>query len=238
LKNLSRNRRCRPLASLPLLPTALLVCCAVALFLGGCSSVTPDLTGLTWDEAGSLADRAGLKLVKQTEVPSFLPAGTVMAQEPLAGVESTDGTIQAAVSRDPIPIRCTLKPSDPDGDGMENNAQLKNLTDGDLSTSWSTERYVSPTFAGLGGKRGVGLMFSLSEQATLLKITYTTAGWQGEVQRIRPNQYPIAIAHLGDAEQVNLTEPLSSGRIWFYALAPLPGDDKYGVVINEIGFYK
>jgi hypothetical protein len=230
----------RPL--LPLVLAVLLTCCALALLAGGCSlgsGKVPDLTGRTMDEAETLAGKAGLKLVKKDGVPSFLPAGTVMAQAPLPGAESSDGTIQVTVSRDPVPVQIvSLKPSDPDGNGIENNADIKNLTDGNPNTSWSTERYVSPTFAGLGGKRGVGLMFSLSEEATLLKISYTTAGWQGEVQRIRPNQYPIAIAHLGNTEQVDLTEPLSSGRIWFYALAPMPDGDRYGVVIDEIGFYK
>jgi hypothetical protein len=231
----------RPLS--PFVLAVLLACCALALLAGGCSlgsSKVPDLTGRIMDEAESAAGKAGLKLVKkEEEVPSFLPAGTVMAQDPLPGAESSDGTIQVTVSRDPVPVQIdSLRASDPDGNGMENNADIKNLTDGNLGTSWSTEGYVSPTFAGLGGKRGVGLMFTLAEDATLLKISYTIAGWQGEVQRIRANQYPIAIARLGDTEQVDLSEPLSSGRIWFFQLAPMPDGDKYGVVIDEIGFYK
>jgi len=37
---------------------------------------------------------------------------------------------------------------------------------------------------------------------------------------------------------VTWREPLSSGRIWFTQLAPLPDSTKFGVVIAEIGFYK
>jgi hypothetical protein len=222
--------------------TVFLAVCAVALFLGGCglgSGEAPNLTELTWDQAVSLADKAGLSLVKSQEVACFLPAGTVLAQDPLPGVKPPDGTILVTVARNPVPVQIvSLKASDPDGNGVENNADIKNLTDGNPDTSWSTERYVSPTFAGLGAKRGVGLAFSLAEEATMVEITYTIGGWRGEVQRVRPNRSPIAIAQLGDTEQVNFAEPLSSGRIWFFELAPFPDGDRYGVTISEIGFYK
>jgi hypothetical protein len=220
----------------------LAACFAVALVISGCSAGSggvPDLTGLAGDQAGSLADKAGLKLVTKQEVPCFLPVGTVMTQDPLPGLKSSDGTIQVTVSREPIPVQITkLNASDPDGNERENSGDIGKLTDGDLNTSWSTEKYVSPTFAGLGEKHGVGLSFSLAEEATMLKISYTIGGWKGEVQRLRSNRSPIAIAQLGDTQQVNLMEPLSSGRIWFFQLAPLPDSPRYGVIINEIGFYK
>jgi hypothetical protein len=222
--------------------TVLLAGCAVALVVGACSlgsGNAPYLTELTWDQAASLADKAGLKLVKSQEVACFLPAGTVLAQDPLPGVKSPDGTVQVTVAREPVPVQIvSLKPSDPDGNGIENNADIKNLTDGNPDTSWSTERYVSPTFAGLGAKRGVGLAFSLAEEATMVKISCTIGGWRGEVQKLRSNRSPIAIAQLGETEQVNFAEPLSSGRLWFFELAPFPDGDRYGVTINEIGFYK
>ena len=226
---------------LPMVLAVVLSTCALALGGGGCASgIAPDLTGHTWDEAESLAGKAGLQLVKRDEMPCFLPAGTVLAQDPLPGIEPTDGTIQVTACREPIPVQIKrLQSSDPDGNPKaENDAQIPNLTDGDLNTSWSTERYVSPIFANLGAKRGVGLAFTLAEGATMAKISYTLTGWKGEVQKLTSGLPPVAVAQLGDAQQVTWTEPLASGRIWFYQLAPMPDGDRNGVTINEIGFYK
>ena len=219
----------------------------VALLLGGCSlgsSATPDLNGLTLDEATRLAQDAGLELVQGEEVPYFLPAGTVLAQDPLPGVKSADGTIKVTVSREPVKVQIEeIKASDPDGDGIENNAQISKLVDGDPSTSWSTETtYKSATFEGLGNKVGVGLQFTLAEGATMVKLDFSLMGWQGEVQKLTADKFAIAVAPLGDAQQVSWNEPLTSGRIWFYRLAPLPMSadniQRYGVTINEISFYK
>jgi hypothetical protein len=221
--------------------------CALAVFAGGCSagsSGAPDLTGLTSDEATQRAADAGLDLVQKDEAASFLPVGTVLAQEPLPGADSTDGTIQVTVSREPIKVQITkVRSADPDGDGKENDGQLSNLIDGDLSTSWSTEQtYKSPDFQGLGEKKGVGLSFWLADGATMLKISYTLAGWKGEVENIMSDNLPVAIASLGDSQQATWTDPIKSGRIWFYQLAPLPmGADniqRYGAIINEIAFCK
>lgn len=221
--------------------------CALALLAGGCgagSSGTPDLTGLTSDKATQRAEGAGLKMVQKDEVASFLPAGTVLAQDPLPGVKSKDGTIQVTVSREPIPVQVTkVRAADPDGNGSENDSQLPKLIDGDLSTSWSTElTYKSPDFQGLGAKKGVGLSFWLADGATMLKISFTLTGWKGEVEKITADNLPVAIAPLGDAQQVTWTEPIKSGRIWFYQLAPLPMSpdniQRYGAIIDEIAFYK
>jgi hypothetical protein len=220
---------------------ALVTACALVLLPAGCSlgsSASPDLTGKTLDEATKLADGAGLKLVQSEEVPYFLPAGTVMAQDPLPGIKSADGTIKVTK----VQIE-SIKASDPDGDGIENNAQLPHLYDGDLTTSWSTETtYKSPDFQGLGGKTGVGLLFTLAEGATMVKIDYTLMGWKGEVQKLNADKFAIAVAPLGETQQVSWNEPLTSGRIWFYRLAALPMSadniQRYGVIVNEISFYK
>jgi hypothetical protein len=166
----------------------------------------------------------------------------VISQDPAPGVKSADGTVQVTVSREPIQVQITkLNASDPDGNGIENNEMLPNLTDGDLSTFWTTERYVSPVFAGLpNNKNGVGLSFTLAEGATLLKISFTITGWKGELQKLTSGEPPIAIVQLGDTQQVMWREPLSSGRIWFYQLVPMADDEKgrNGVIIDEIAFYK
>jgi serine/threonine protein kinase len=206
----------------------------------GCGpDAAPPLTGKTLAAATKLADSAGLKLVK-TEVPNFAAVGTVLAQNPMAGIKSTDGTIQITVSRAPIEVQInSMAAYDPvPGDGVENDAKIKFLTDKNETTSWSTENYVSPSFASKPGKTGVGLVFSLAEGATMIKLTYSLTGWMGEVQKVTSDNTAVAIAQLGDNQQVNWAEPLTTGRIWFTQGAPLPGSTKYGVVINEISFYR
>ena len=205
----------------------------------------PDIIGKTKDEATKLVGDAGLK-IDVTEVPNFATAGTVITQDPLPGIKSADGTVRVTVAREPIAVQIdSMTPYDPaPGDGAENNVQRPNLTDNNLTTSWATEKYKSPTFVGIPGKTGVGLSFSLADGATMVKIDYTVTGWKGEVQKISSDGTAIKVADMGlgpivdTGEQIHWEEPLVSGRLWFTQLAPLPNSKKFGVVINEISFWK
>ena len=90
--------------------------CAVTLLMSACgggSDGTPDLTGLTVNEAQAVADEAGLQLVEGEKVPSFLPAGTILAQAPLPGTPSAEGTVRVTVGRDPIAVK--VRKIDPEG---------------------------------------------------------------------------------------------------------------------------
>ena len=118
---------------------ALVVALVVIIVLAakGCGpGVAPGLTGKTLAEATTLAEEAGLKLVT-TEVPNFAAAGTVLSQNPMVGIKTTDGTIQVTVSRAPVQVQInSMEPFDPaPGDGVENNAQRPILTDDDETTS-------------------------------------------------------------------------------------------------------
>jgi serine/threonine protein kinase len=205
----------------------------------------PDIVGKTKQEATKLAGDAGLEL-EITEVPNFATAGTILTQDPMKGIKSLDGTIKVTIARKPISVQIdSMTPYDPPpGDGVENNAQRPNLTDNNLETSWSTEKYKSPTFAGIPGKTGVGLVFSLADGATMVKIDYTITGWKGEVQKITSDGTPLSVATMGNGpivgtgEQIHWEDPLVSGRLWFTTLGPLPNSAKYGAVINEISFWK
>jgi hypothetical protein len=235
-----RHQVRRKTASRLLAPALLTAAVAVCLLASACSSgLAPDVTGLTLEQAQKAADKAGLKLT-ESDVASFLPAGTVLAQDPAPGAASTDGTLQITVGRDPIPVKITkLRSYDPDGDNRENDAALPKLYDGDQSTSWSTETtYRTPDFQGLGDKIGVGISFWLDEAATMLKIDYTLTGWEGEVQKVSSSDLPVALAQLGQNQRVSWNEPITSGRIWFTRLTLLPDSTKYGVIINEITFYR
>lgn len=61
---------------------------------------------------------------------------------------------------------------DPEGDdGTENRDQVRAVTDGDESTTWSTVEYRSANFGGL--KSGVGLGFDLGRPVTPRKVAVT-----------------------------------------------------------------
>jgi len=204
------------------------------------SGVAPEVTNMTLEEATELAKQAGLELVV-TEVPDFSDPGTVLTQYPLAGLESENGALEITVSRQPIAVQIDRVVAwDPDGDDLENDADIPNLTDNNVDTSWSTESYKAPDFSGplYPDKHGVGLFFALADGATMLNINYTLTGWVGEVQAVTTDGTAVAVAQLGTSEQVSWTEPLTTGRLWFTTLAQLPNSDRYGVIINQISFWK
>ena len=68
----------------------------------------------------------------------------------------------------------------PPGDGNEDDDHLANLSDGDPTTSWSTERYNSfPD----GQKKGVGFALALDGEFDVSKVTVDTqqTGWGAEI---------------------------------------------------------
>lgn len=97
-------------------------------------------------------------LVSGTIRPSSAPSGTAPVNTP-----SSVRILGAAAF-------------DPQGDGVENDAQLPNAIDGDPSTSWTTEGYLSRTF---GTKQGVGIVLRLEGQRTLgtLEVISPTRDW-------------------------------------------------------------
>jgi eukaryotic-like serine/threonine-protein kinase len=70
------------------------------------------------------------------------------------------------------PVRLTaIRAYDPDGDGHENDRYVPRATDGNASTSWSTERYFdAPSL----NKDGVGLVLDAGEPVKLRSLALTT----------------------------------------------------------------
>jgi serine/threonine-protein kinase len=229
----SKRRRLGVLAAIVLL----VIIVVPILTCGG--GEAPNVVGMTLDDATQLARAAGLEVVTE-EIPSFdATAGTVLSQSPAEGIKSDDKKLYLSLAREPVQVQINLIDDyDPQGDNAENPTLTGALIDGDLATAWSTEGYKSPTFQGIPGKTGVGLVFALAEGATMVRISSSVNGWIGEVQMTTPEGGTSQVAQLGGQQVVTWREPLSSGRIWFTQLAPLPDSTKFGVVIAEIGFYK
>ncbi len=209
----------------------------LAVTLGG--GTTPNVVGLTLDQARQAAEDAGLEVRVTAQIPSFdKAAGTVLEQSPDEGIKSDTGVLQLTVSREPTLVAVTeIKVYDPSpGDGVENDDRLDNLIDGKDSTSWSTELYRSAAFGNL--KDGVGFDFTLESPATIVEIVSSVDGWRGELRRDTSSGSQAKIADLnGRSEFLTLREPISSGRIWFTKLTEL-SDGRYGVELSEIRFYK
>jgi eukaryotic-like serine/threonine-protein kinase len=70
----------------------------------------------------------------------------------------------------------------PPGDGVEGNAVAGDATDGSTATSWSTETYRGPDFAGL--KTGVGLVLAAGGPVKLATLTVMTPtpGFTAQIQ--------------------------------------------------------
>lgn len=79
-------------------------------------------------------------------------------------------------------IRLEVRDFDPDGDGAENPDQVRNATDGDATTAWSTSRYRTAAFSGL--KPGVGLLLDLGAVRTVrtVQVAFTRGGADVELR--------------------------------------------------------
>ncbi|MBS1848713.1 MAG: serine/threonine protein kinase [Actinobacteria bacterium] len=129
----------------------------------------------------------------------------------------------------------TVHAFDPEGDGVEDNADLPHLTDGNPDTVWHTDTYKdAPVF---GVKDGVGLDIVLAGEAktTSLVVDGLTSGWNASVYvssgtslttladwgrpvtsktDITPGRTTFDLGeHLGDRILLWITRPGPSGRV-------------------------
>ena len=129
---------------------------------------------------------------------------------------------------------------DPFGGGGENDAQLPNLIDGELSTSWSTEQYEEPLPQ---IKEGVGVAFTVTGTPSRIELVGFTVETQFEVywsesffaqldewSRVAGGQAPPG------ATFVDL--PGRNNGFWLLWLTDLPQrtDGTYQASISEVRF--
>ena len=93
------------------------------------------------------------------------------------GQRSVDLPTTGARSFDPPCGASRCEGAQQGGDGRENDGDAGNVRDGDLATSWTTERYDDPDITAL--KPGVGIVLTLGSPAELreLVVTSPTDGW-------------------------------------------------------------
>jgi hypothetical protein len=107
----------------------------------------------------------------------------------------------------PKPARIALVavgPYDPDGDGTENDAEVKNAVDGNASTFWSTEHYTHGFF-----KPGVGIVLDAGKKQPVARVLVGTdaAGSRAEIQ--------LADQPTGPYRVVSADKPLEPGTTGF-----------------------
>lgn len=202
----------------------------------------PDVIGLRLDQAKTLAQEAGMvvSVAAGDQVPSFdKEAGIVLDQNPPPGEKADDDVLRLTVTREPTPVAVSsIDDYDPEGDQTENPDRLDNLIDGKESTVWTTELYRSSSFGDLP-KTGVGLNFTLEDEATIIQIVSSSVeGWKGQLLQTMSsgNMAQIAILDGESTQTITLQSPIKQGRIWFTELAPLT-EERFGVELSEIRFF-
>jgi hypothetical protein len=103
------------------------------------------------------------------------------AAAPAAGTTQT-ATTPAPSSKPPATVRVVVRgvgAYDPEGDRSENDSQAPLATDGDPTTAWKSEHYLTSFH-----KRGVGLVLDLGRpvRATRLVLTTDTPGFAALIQ--------------------------------------------------------
>ncbi|MGD9701514.1 MAG: serine/threonine-protein kinase [Acidimicrobiia bacterium] len=135
---------------------------------------------------------------QQRRMPSLLVVGVIIAAALLISVvlisslgEPSDPTtpsdtdaattiVETTLAGPAVPVDGGWSSSDPDGDDrVENEESVALAHDGSGSTSWSTVCYANQY---LGGKRGVGIVMTLSKPATgQLSVTFGASPWSAAV---------------------------------------------------------
>jgi eukaryotic-like serine/threonine-protein kinase len=99
---------------------------------------------------------------------------------------------------------------DPEGDGEEHPELVEMAHDGDVETSWKTERYNSADLGGI--KSGVGIVFDLGAARRIdgLTLRSTTPGWSFQLKGSdSPSSFSGAIASVdGDTTFLSSETPV------------------------------
>jgi hypothetical protein len=151
------------------------------------------------------------------------------SESPTPPVDGGDGALEAdAAVYDPPP-----------GDGVERDADLGLLGDGDNSTAWRTERYFSPL---RDIKSGVGVVFTLEADPGALELvasegTRYEIGWAESVpEDVEQWEVTASGTVLNGPNLVQL--PARSSGVWLLWLTDLPQvtEGEYAASVAEVRF--
>ena len=176
--------------------------------------------------------------------PRLILALLVLAALAAAGAFVTD---RLSSSTEVVAIEVT--DFDPQGDNQhENPDDVPNITDGDPSTTWSTEWYDN---IDLGSKDGVGLIVTTGDVVALasLRVTSPDEGWAAEIYVIEGEPpgglegWGEPVAQIDDASAGGAEVELQGRRgnavlLWFTHLSPIVDQDRHAVSISDIQLHR
>ncbi|MGH8957858.1 MAG: hypothetical protein ACRDVK_04195, partial [Acidimicrobiia bacterium] len=157
-----------------------------------------------------------------------------------ATVSTLPPTMTASEDRPP-PVIVGVATFDPFGEGGENDQNVAATIDGDINTSWRTERYRDPMEL---LKPGVGLTISLTGNPNALEITGIPAGadisvrWSTE-RPDDPGGWEIIATGRTEGGPLTIQLPDRNGGNWllWFTLLPRQPDGDYWITIGEIRFH-
>lgn len=127
----------------------------------------------------------------------------------------------------------------PPGDGVEHNAEVQRVYDGDPETAWTTEGYNDENFGGV--KEGVGLTIDLGQEQEISSVTLdlpTTANatvYVGDSATNSGTQIGTTEGQDGQVEiQASEPEQARYVTVWFTSLAQSGDDGRYRAALGEI----
>lgn len=164
-------------------------------------------------------------------------------------VPSPATTSQTPVTDESVPVSTSLPGQiqvvdvltlDPFGEGGENDDALSRLVDGDIATSWQTERYQDPIQT---LKPGVGVAFSTNDSPSTIELVGLTVGtrfelyWSDVVSTDIEQWQRIAGAHAPPGT-TSIDLPRREAGHWLLWLIELPNraDGTYYSSLAEVRF--
>lgn len=120
-------------------------------------------------------------------VATILVAAVVMGVLLWNGLQNTKSAVVVPPEASSVEVTgnaqlTSVRTFDPEGDNVENDQLVGNLTDGSASSTWSTVCYVNRSF---GSKQGVGLVLALSERGVgTVKTTFASAPYDVDVYAV------------------------------------------------------
>lgn len=170
--------------------------------------------------------------------------GTVVTPpDQVAGLATPSPSAGAAPAAAPLDLSgVAVRDFDPQGDGAERPGSVANALDGDVTTTWDTERYETEAFGGL--KDGVGLLLDLgaATDVSQVELVLSRPGVGIEVRASdtaseAAEDYRVLASATADSERVTLPLPEETSAryylVWFTDLAP--EDERFSAGIAELG---
>lgn len=166
--------------------------------------------------------------------------------KPVAAPDTPTPSTTETSSENPAPAQAAapevaeVTVLDPEGDGDEHPELLANLTDGNPETVWVSRTYQSDTY---GIKKGIGLLVTLKQTATVSQVTLTglAGGGTVELKTSAPEDAADAQAIASSAftpgeTTIHFDKPIEVDRIivWVPQLPTDPQSNKFRLALSGV----